>query len=264
MPFAGPGQREVEDRRIRADRRSHELRRSQDRRHAERRTLNRGIRRDRRRSGNRRERQRRQVDDRRNVFDRRYVRRRCETPSPYTVEEAARVQRMFTVPGQHARCPACEGRFTLGRSHRRRDDTVRPIRCVDCNRSAIVTNCKMARIMVIERMDLVRDMVRTVLTSAGHEVVETPDAAAGLQLYRDNPADVVFINVLVAGKIDGGEFIRQLRKEFPDARVVAMSSRSTYGTADPLLVAQHLGAVRTMRIPVSRAEMLQVVEEARS
>ncbi|MDP3773710.1 MAG: hypothetical protein Q8Q85_05520 [Gemmatimonadales bacterium] len=57
---------------------------------------------------------------------------------------------------------------------------------------------------------------------------------------------------------------RRLRRAFPDARVVAISGRPSYaGGLDPLAVAQGLGAVRTIRMPISRDQLLRIVEEVR-
>ncbi len=127
----------------------------------------------------------------------------------------------------------------------------------------MVANNSMARVLVISQKPDLRDALRGVLSEAQHEVIEAADAGVGLWAYRVEPADVVLVDVLATGRIDAAEFIRKLRKEFPDARVVAMSGRTSYGVADPLAVAKQLGAIRTVRIPLSRQEILQVVEEAR-
>ena len=101
------------------------------------------------------------------------------------------------------------------------------------------------------------------IVSAGHDVVEAADAGVGLLAYQLQPPDVVFIDVHAPGRMDAGEFVRRVRKDFPDARIVGMAGRPSYGMVDPLAVTQRLGAIRTIRMPFSRAEVLNIVEEAR-
>ena len=94
-------------------------------------------------------------------------------------------------------------------------------------------------------------------------MVETADAWVGLLAYRTVPADVVIIDVLAPGRMEAAEFLRQLRRTYPDARVVTMAGRPSYQGVDPLAVTQAFGAVRTFRMPVSRDDLLRIIEEVR-
>ncbi len=217
--------------------------------------------RDKRSGADRRQAERRQMADRRLAFVRRA--RPRTAPCPYTSAEITRLRQAFSTPGSQVACPACGGAFSLGRGRRRGTEVLRRVECSGCGRSAVVANNSMARILVISQKSQVRDALRGVLSEAQHDVVEAADAAVGLWAYRLEPADVVLVDVLATGRVDAAEFVRKLRKEFPDARVVAMSGRTSYGVADPLAVAKQLGASRTIRIPLSRQELLQVVEEVR-
>lgn len=200
--------------------------------------------------------------DRRAVAARRRGRRRRETPTPYTVEEAALLRSRFAATGP-VNCPACESRFTLGPAKRRGAETARRVVCLGCGRAAVVPNSRAARILVVDHHDALRELLQTMLTSAGHEVVEAADAAVGLSAYQMVPADVVIIDVLAPGRMEAPEFMRQLRRAYPDARVVALAGRPSHTGVDRLAVTQGLGAVRTVRMPLSRDDLLRVVEEAR-
>ena len=133
--------------------------------------------------------------------------------------------------------------------------------CLGCGRAAVVPNSRAARILLIEQHHAQRDTLQAMLASAGHEVVEAADAEVGLLAYQTVPADVVIIDVLAPGRMDAPEFLRRLRRVFPDARVVAMAGRPSYTGVDPLAVMQGLGAVRTIRMPLSRDDLLRIVEE---
>jgi CheY-like chemotaxis protein len=188
--------------------------------------------------------------------------RRRDTPTPYTPEELMALRQRFLNPGTVA-CPACGAAFELGLPRHRGDEIVRRVKCMGCGRAAVVSNTRAARILIIEQKDIIRDTLRAILMGAGHDVVEATDAGVGLLAYEVTPPDVVFIDVHAAGRMDAGEFVRRVRKDFPDARIVGMAGRPSYGMVDPLAVTQRLGAIRTIRMPFSRAEVLNVVEEAR-
>jgi DNA-binding NtrC family response regulator len=108
-----------------------------------------------------------------------------------------------------------------------------------------------------------REALRAIFAAAQHEVVEAADAGVGLSAYRQEPADAVFVDMASCGRMAASEFIRQLRKDSPEARVVAMSARTSLGTANPLAMAKQMGAVRTIRVPCPGTEILGVLEEVR-
>jgi CheY-like chemotaxis protein len=206
---------------------------------------------------------RRTVFDRRWPEQRRHGPRRRETPTPFTTEELTDVRTGFASPGPK-QCPSCGSPFMLGRPRRRGNDVARQVRCLGCGRTAVVINTRVARVLIIEQKDVVRETLRTILAGAGHDVVEAADAGVGLAAYELAPPDIVFIDVLGSGRMDAPEFVRRLRQTFPDARVVAMAGRPSYGVVDPLSVARQLGAMGSIRMPFSRDEVLRVVEQTRS
>lgn len=135
--------------------------------------------------------------------------------------------------------------------------------CLGCGRAALVPNSLSARILLITQHDGLRDALYTMLTTAGHEVVETADAGVALSAYQSVPADVVILDVLSPGRMAAPDFLRQLRRTYPDARVVTMAGRPSYRGTDPLAIAQGLGSVRAIRMPLSRDDLLQIVDDVR-
>jgi CheY-like chemotaxis protein len=250
--------RRLWERRLPLARRSSEDRRTRERRSAEQQVgANRRAGRDRRGAADRRG-----TPDRRTVSIRRHGRRRRETPTPFTAEEITDLRARFAVPGPVA-CPSCGCRFTLGPARRRGNDIARRVVCLGCGRAAIIPNSRAARILLITQHDALRDVLQVMLTSAGHEVIEAADAGVGLFAYGAVPADVVIIDVLAPGRMQAPEFLRQLRRTYPEARVVTMAGRPSFRGVDPLAITQGLGAARTFRMPLSRDDLLRIVEEVR-
>lgn len=257
-------QRRQGDRRRLWERRLPNPRRSsEDRRSRERRNRANHAPAERRAGQDRRRADRRERHDRRTLPVRRRGRRRHEDLTPFTTEEIADLRSRFAAPGPVS-CPSCGSRFTLGPARRRGAETARRVVCLGCGRAAIVPNCRSARILLTSQQGDLRDVLRVMLANAGHEVVETADAGVALLAYAAAPADVVILDVHAPGRMEAPEFLRQLRRTYPDARVVTMAGRPSYGGADPLAITRALGATRTIRMPLSRDDFLRAVDEARA
>ena len=258
-----PAQSRRKERRRLFDRRSPAQRRQgEERRRGDRRTAEKASTSERRKGKDRRETDRRGDGERRAAQSRRRGRRRMESPIPYTAEQVAQVRAQFAVPGP-VNCPACGGAFTLGPARRRGEETPRRVACLGCGSAAVVPKSWQARIIVISQHGLVRSALQETLGSVGHEVIEAADAGVGLVAYEKVPADVVFLDMISPGRMEAPEFLRRLRRLAPDARVVAMARKPIYAGVDLSAVAQGLGAVRTLRMPVSREQLLKTVEEVR-
>ena len=114
------------------------------------------------------------------------------------------------------------------------------------------------RILVIEDDNEVRLMVRQMLERAGHEVAEAINGDEGVESYRQRPVDLVITDILMPGK-DGVETIRELRRDFPEVRIIAMTGFR--GTFSRLPAAEYLGAKRTLVKPFSSKQLLDAVDE---
>jgi CheY-like chemotaxis protein len=196
--------------------------------------------------------------------DRRRGVRWHETPIPFTGEEFAELRARFVERGP-VTCPACGRGISLGPARRSLTDAepVRLVRCVGCGRGAVMQGPAAVRVLIVGANEALRDILRNPLFRSGHDVVEAADAAVGLAAYEAAPADVVLLDVQATGRMEAPEFLRRLHGSFPDARVVALTRRTTMGDADPLAGTPGLGAVATLQMPISRDDLLRAVEEVR-
>jgi CheY-like chemotaxis protein len=170
---------------------------------------------------------------------------------------------MLSRVGYGVTCPVCEGPFTLGPLDRRGAESVRQVSCANCGRGTVVTNCILVRVMVMTHVKAIAKTLRDVLTGAGHEVLEPPDTDAALDVCRENAVDVVIMDAFALAAMDGQEFIRRLRKEFLDSRIVVLAPRASHRMADPSAVATRLGATHIVRTPFTRDDILRALKEAR-
>jgi CheY-like chemotaxis protein len=117
----------------------------------------------------------------------------------------------------------------------------------------------LARILVIDDNADVRSVVVEVLESAGHEVVQAPDGARGIELQRKSPAALVITDILMPEK-EGLETIRDLKKEFPALRIIAMSGSGQQVKSSYLFTAKELGADAVLRKPFGPDALLASVQ----
>ena len=119
----------------------------------------------------------------------------------------------------------------------------------------------MADVLVIDDDPVARLILRSALESAGYRVSEAAGGAEALRLFRAAPAELVFCDMYMPDG-DGLETIPALRRERPRVRIVAVSGGSRAVTFDALPVAKRLGAVLTLRKPLSRECVLAAAAQA--
>ena len=118
----------------------------------------------------------------------------------------------------------------------------------------------MARILIIDDEPQIRSMLKLMLERDGYEVVEAQDGVAGIKVYRQNPADLIITDLIMPNK-DGIGMIIDLKKEFPQVKIIAMSGGGLNKPDGYLKGAKKLGAAYTLTKPIDREEMLRVVKD---
>jgi len=117
-----------------------------------------------------------------------------------------------------------------------------------------------ASILIIDDDASVRRMLRLALERDGHAVVEARNGAEGVLLYRTAAADLVITDLFMPEQ-DGIETIQQLREEFADSRILAISGGASTGAAGPLTDARLFGADATLAKPFSIEALHRIVHE---
>jgi len=102
----------------------------------------------------------------------------------------------------------------------------------------------MARILVIDDEKIIRTVVYRYLSKMGHEVELAEDGAIGVAKFRANPTDLVITDIIMPNK-EGIETIAELKNEFPEVKIIAMTGGGKAGPRNYLKLARRFGASDT-------------------
>ena len=121
----------------------------------------------------------------------------------------------------------------------------------------------MATILVIDDDPQICDLLEQVLQKEGHSVYSALNGAEGICLYRQHFPALILLDILMPEK-EGLETILDLRREFPNVIVIAMSAASEGAKIDLLELAQRLGAQYRMTKPFELKTVIELVNIALS
>jgi two-component system response regulator (stage 0 sporulation protein F) len=114
----------------------------------------------------------------------------------------------------------------------------------------------MARILVIDDQDHIRTLLRLVLEGAGHEVLDASNGRLGLELCREQSADLI-VTDLHMPEMSGLELMLELTRSFLNVKVIAMTGGLQH--ADMINKAKLLGVRQTIEKPFEVEELLSAV-----
>lgn len=119
----------------------------------------------------------------------------------------------------------------------------------------------MTKILVIDDDSLVRRTMSRILEQGGYEVVLAEDGDKGVAKFRSERPDLVITDLIMPEK-EGIETIIEMRREDPNARIIAVSGGGRVASMDFLVVANKLGAGQVLRKPFGPSELLDCVTRA--
>jgi len=112
-------------------------------------------------------------------------------------------------------------------------------------------------ILIIDDEKDFRTSLRHVFECHDYKVYEACNGKEGVEVYRRITVDVVITDILMPEK-DGLETIREIKKEFPNAKIIAMSGVVKSGL-DLLSIAREFGATHCIRKPFQPDDIIRLV-----
>jgi DNA-binding response OmpR family regulator len=116
------------------------------------------------------------------------------------------------------------------------------------------------RVLVIDDNDDFRKLALLWFQIHGIEAEGAANGVQGLEFQRRRPASVIVTDIFMPEK-EGIETIQDLRREFPEAKIIAMTGRESLTDYDVFQVARELGAVKTFKKPFKLDDLVAAVRE---
>jgi len=117
----------------------------------------------------------------------------------------------------------------------------------------------MPSVLIIDDEPNIRRMVGALFGAEGYDVRDASDGASGILRARESEPDVVLLDLMMPGDLDGMATLERLRDAIPDSPVVMMSGRA--GLSDAVR-ATRLGAFTFLEKPLTPEGVLFALSSA--
>src|SRR3954463_9090796 len=117
----------------------------------------------------------------------------------------------------------------------------------------------MSSVLIVDDEPNIRRMVGALLSSEGYEVRDAADGASAVARAAESVPDVVLLDLMMPGELDGLATLERLREAAPDVPVVMMSGKA--GLSDAVK-ATKLGAFNFLEKPLSPEGVLLALASA--
>ena len=117
----------------------------------------------------------------------------------------------------------------------------------------------MASVLIVDDEPNIRRMVGALLAAEGYAVREAPDGAGAVSAATEAEPDVVLLDLMMPGDVDGMAALGKLRERLPEVPVVMMSGRA--GLSDAVK-ATKLGAFHFLEKPLTPESVLLTLSSA--
>lgn len=117
----------------------------------------------------------------------------------------------------------------------------------------------MARILVIDDEELIRETIRMKLEQSGHQVIEASNGVEGLLVLERTSVDLVVTDIIMPEQ-EGIETIRRIRDRDPAVGIIAISGGGRTRNFGFLEFAKKLGANGALSKPFTGSQLLELIE----
>ena len=118
----------------------------------------------------------------------------------------------------------------------------------------------MASILIIEDDQRLRLALKENLVFRGYEVSDASNGLEGINLFISNRPDIIVMDIIMPEK-EGIETIRELKRDYPSVKIIAISGGGTLGPEHYLKVALAMGADKTIKKPFRTDILVGSIEE---
>ena len=119
----------------------------------------------------------------------------------------------------------------------------------------------MARILVADDSDEIREMLKKIIEMGQHEVIgEAENGQQAIKKFRELQPDVMLLDIAMPKK-SGLEVLKELNEEFPNMKVIMITAN---GSTDVYFECIKYGAIGYIDKPFEMKELLDQIAEAQN
>lgn len=117
----------------------------------------------------------------------------------------------------------------------------------------------MKRVLIVEDQTDIRKLIRMTLEFESYEIHEAADGATGLRLARDLAPDLMLLDVMMPGELDGLQVCQAVKTD-PSIRNVKVVLLTARGQARDREAGDQAGADEYLVKPFSPLQLIDTIE----
>lgn len=118
----------------------------------------------------------------------------------------------------------------------------------------------MTKVLLVDDNNSILGLFTMILTREGYSVAVAYNGVQALSLARRKKFEVVITDIIMPFK-DGIETIMELKRLYPDIKIIAISGGDGKGNKDFLRMAEMAGACRTISKPFEPHDLLATLKD---
>jgi CheY-like chemotaxis protein len=117
------------------------------------------------------------------------------------------------------------------------------------------------RILVIDDDNDVRQLICRMISSEGYEALEASNGKEGMIIIRSDPKIDIVVTDLIMPEQEGLETIKELKRDFPQIKILAISGGGKIDAQNYLAIAKGMGADLALSKPFVRQDFLNAIQK---
>lgn len=117
----------------------------------------------------------------------------------------------------------------------------------------------MAKVLLVEDDDLVRDMLTQVLERASHQVVSATNGEEAADYLKKESPDIMVTDIIMPKK-SGITLISEVKNRHPNLEIIAISGGGRLDPAGYLDLSETLGASVSFEKPIDNTALLMAID----
>ncbi len=117
----------------------------------------------------------------------------------------------------------------------------------------------MAKILLVEDDDLVRDMLAQMLIRASHEVESATNGEEATEILKNSNPDIMVTDIIMPKK-SGITLISEVKHKHPDMEIIAISGGGRLDPTGYLDLSESLGATVSFEKPIDNTALLMAID----